>query len=113
MQSSPIKSPPPSYGSVFFLKRKHYYAFIAKKCKKHIFSNGFSIKNSKIWNGPKFHWCISMPFTTKKCQQKIPTIIVVFKYICNFSYYVTSIISSHTYSIHSSSSRFFLKNWLI
>jgi hypothetical protein len=56
MQSPPIKSPPLSYDSGFFLKRVHYYAFIIiYKCKKTHFLNGFPTKSSKIVNGPTFN----------------------------------------------------------
>jgi hypothetical protein len=42
----------------------------------------------------------------KKIQQKFPPTNLVLKHICEFSCFVTSIISSHIYSIHSSFSRF-------
>ncbi len=42
-----------------------------------------------------------MSFTTKKIQQKNPPATLVLKYIFNFSYFVTNIILSHIYSIHS------------
>jgi hypothetical protein len=42
-----MQCPSISYGNKFFLKRRDYYAFIAKKKKQQI--------SSKILNGPRFN----------------------------------------------------------
>jgi hypothetical protein len=44
----------------------------------------------------------------KKIQQKIPPTNLFLKYICKFSCFVTNIISSHIYSMHSFFSGFFI-----
>jgi len=92
-----------SYGNIFFLE-KMYYAFIVKQFLKNTFFESILNYLKKNTNGYRFNWCISPP----KNQQKIPFTTPVLKYIFNFSCFVTSIISSHIFSICSSSSKFVL-----
>jgi hypothetical protein len=69
MENPHVKYLPLSYGSGFFLKRIHYYSFIAKQEVKNVYLNGFSAKKSKIPNSLKFK-CTSMSSITQKINQK-------------------------------------------
>jgi hypothetical protein len=55
MQCPFIKSPSFLYGSVFFLKRIDYYAFIAEQLNKNHFLNEISYENLKFLNGSRFN----------------------------------------------------------
>jgi len=53
-----MQCPSISYGNGFFLKRRNYYAFIAKNTKTTNFLNEISSKFFKFINGPRFNWYI-------------------------------------------------------
>ncbi len=63
MQCSITTFPLLSYGSVFFLKRRYYYALVVLKCQKTQFFNSVSFKIFKLLNGPRFNRCTSISFT--------------------------------------------------
>ncbi len=95
-----------SYGNGYFIIRRDYYAFIVKSMTPTI---EFQVSSQNNWfiNGPRFNSCIAIPFTIKTIHPKISPTIVVFKYVCNFSNFMTYTILSQMYSIHSTSSMFF------
>jgi len=98
------------YGHGFYIL-KNYYAFISKKESFYLFLNEASSRNFKLVNGPKFNWCISISYTIIfLIHQKIPHTILVLKYICNFSSYVTSIILSQ---IYFGMFKFFIFFWIL
>jgi hypothetical protein len=63
-----VKSLPLSYGSGFSLKQTNYFTFIAKNKGKIKIRIDFQPKNPL--NGPRFSWCISISFPTKKFTTK-------------------------------------------
>jgi len=107
-----VKYPPPlSYGSGFFLKKRHYYAFIAKQVVKSIFSMDFHPKPLKFLILLDL-MDINVIYHKKNLNKNSIHTLVFKKYTSNFSCYVIGIISSsiyiyiYIYSIHSSSSKF-------
>jgi hypothetical protein len=96
----------------FSPRKKVYFAFIVQKCKQITFLNGFSTNSFKFLNGPIFNAFIWRSFTTK-IHPKIPLIPLLFKYICKFSNFVTSIILSQIYSICSNFWIFFEYLWIL
>jgi len=74
--------------------------------KKNTYFYKFSTKKLKLPNGLRFNWNISIIVTQKKNHQKIPPTSLVLKYVCNYSYSMTNIISSQIYFICWSSPMF-------
>jgi hypothetical protein len=98
-----------SYSSGFFKVRKYHYAFIAKNCKKKLWTRFYPKTSNFKWF---FNWLMYINIIPhKEIHPKIPPITSILKYICNFSNYVMGIILSQLYFIHSSFSMFvgFLK----
>jgi len=67
MQCPSIKSLPFWYGSEFFPKKRHYYAFIVQKCTQ---KKNWMKFHPKTFNGLRFNSCISISCTIKKFTQQ-------------------------------------------
>jgi hypothetical protein len=71
-----VKSLPLLYGSGFSLKQTNYFTL---KIKILIY-----FQPRKPLNGPRFSWCISISFLTKKIHYETPLVTLILKYICIF-----------------------------
>ncbi len=61
-----IKFSPFSKGNGVIFKNKNLLCMYCSRSIENTFFSGFSIKNFKLLNGPKFNWYISISFITKK-----------------------------------------------
>ncbi len=103
-----------SFDIVFFFKYIKYFTFIDEKMKKKI-----KLIFNKKFKTSKWPYILLMYINNidqKIFHQKIPPISLVLKDVCNFSYFMTSIISWQIYYICWNSpmfvGAFFLNNFL-